>query len=391
MSGTGLFFFYLGRVSNQPIFPTMIRLLRSLLLITALGLWACTTTYHDKAEEVFQEGRKHILLMHPTVQNLERFLYLTGEGIFPLPDDYRVVGVYHQNATYDYGRSARYILNEELGDMALFAIDAPLNEHNIYGRNAGTDIFQELFERSEGAFFLGGPDIPPATYGEEFNLLTVVTDPHRHYLELSFLYHLLGGSQDPGYLPLLKSKPDYVILGICLGMQTMNVAAGGSLYQDIPTQVYEVHTVEEVVAMEPDKQHRNYYTYYRIDPEVSTPTFHRIHTISGSHMALAAGEANPSPYVLSSHHQAVKEFGQGYRATAWSADGQVVEAMEHENYPHVVGIQFHPEVPYLYDPDHKILFRPGHEATDSFLDLYPGELGEDFHRNFWVHVAGMFP
>ncbi len=366
--------------------------MRTIIFLFSLAFFACTPVGHEeKVKEVFIEGEPHILLMHPTIQNLERFLYLTGEGIFPLPDNYRVVGVYHTNASYNYNQAAAFIARENLGNMALYAIDKPISEEVLFTTSELTEIYTKLFRQSEGVLFLGGPDIPPAVYGEEFNLLTVVTDPFRHYLEASFLFHLLGGSQNPGFTALLEENPDYAILGICLGMQTMNVATGGSLFQDIPTQIHGVTTVEEVIALDPEKQHRNYYTYYRLDQEVSTPTFHRIKIGGNSHMAVIAGSTEATPYILSSHHQAVKQMGYGFRATAWSMDEKVVEAIEHTRYPNVVGIQFHPEVPSLYDPDHKITFRPGEQPTHSFLDLYPGALGEDFHRAFWVHIAGMYP
>ena len=365
---------------------------RAICYVLLLALFSCTPVGHEeKAQEIFIEGEPHILLMHPTVQNLQRFIYLTEEGIFPLPENYRVVGVYHQNASYNYNQAAAFIARENLGNMALYAIDKPISEAVLFTNNELTDIFNELFRQSEGALFLGGPDIPPAVYGEPFNLLTVVTDPFRHYLEASFLFHLLGGSQNPQFTPLLEDKPDYPILGICLGMQTMNVATGGTLYQDIPTQIHGVTTVEQVIALGPDEQHRNYYSYYRLDQEVSTPSYHRIKFEGDSHMAVIAGGVEVTPFILSSHHQAIQRMGKGFRATAWSMDRKVIEAIEHTTYPHVVGIQFHPEVPYLYDSDHKITFRPGKAGTQSFLDLYPGALGEDFHRAFWVHIAGIYP
>jgi hypothetical protein len=62
----------------------------------------------------------------------------------------------------------------------------------------------------------------------------VITDPHRHYLELSFLFHLLGGFQDESFLPLLEERPEYPVLGICLGMQSMNVATGGDMIRIFP-------------------------------------------------------------------------------------------------------------------------------------------------------------
>ncbi len=364
-----------------------------LLFLLLLGVFSCTSiTQEDRVTVIFEEEIPHLLVMHPTVQNLKRMLFLTGEGIFPLDEEYRIIGVYHDNASYNYSLSTRFILEEGLDHIALYGIEELVQEGDLFEVNDWTPHFKELFHQSEGVFFLGGPDIPPSTYGEAFNLLTVVTDPWRHYLELSFLFHLLGGYQaSSAFTPLLETHPEYAILGICLGMQTMNVASGGTMYQDIPTEIYDVHTVEEVIALDPDAQHRNYYSYYRLDPDVSVPTFHRIRIDPFSHMGVILGEQEKLPYVLSSHHQALKELGAGFRATAWSVDKKVVEAIEHETYPHVVGIQFHPEVPYLYNPEHTIIFQPGAENGRSFPEMYPGVAGKDFHRSFWMHIAGMLP
>lgn len=67
--------------------------------------------------------------------------------------------------------------------------------------------------------FFCGPDIPPAIYGEEQNPLTKVYDPYHHYFEASFIFHLLGGSQNRNYVALLNQKPNYLVHGICLGMK----------------------------------------------------------------------------------------------------------------------------------------------------------------------------
>src|SRR5690606_40614006 len=69
--------------------------------------------------------------------------------------------------------------------------------------------------------------IPPGVYGEE-NTLSVITDPQRHYFETTFLFQLLGGFWNEDFKPFLNEKPKYMVTGFCLGMQTMNVATGGT-------------------------------------------------------------------------------------------------------------------------------------------------------------------
>ena len=338
---------------------------------------------------VFAEGADHFILMHPTVNNLKTFLFLRGEGLFSIPDDIRVVGVFHEDASYNYQQSAEFLKEEGFENIALLGVTGTLNPENLYGENECTPVFRNIFEHSEGILFFGGPDIPPVAYGESMNLLTVVTDPNRHFLELSLLFHLLGGSQDETFVPFLEENPDYGILGICLGMQSINVATGGTMVQDIPTELYGMETIEEIVNADQQMRHRNYYTNYSLDWDVTSDNYHQV-DITGGHLAQINEGTGGLPYVLSSHHQAVENLGKGLEVTAWSMDGKIVEALEHEKYPHVLGVQFHPEVRDLYQPDSKITVRPFEPGTESYLDHYPGALGETFHHNFWKHIAGWY-
>ena len=95
--------------------------------------------------------------------------------------------------------------------------------------------------------------------------------------------------------------------------------------------------------------------------------------------------------MLSSHHQAVILEENSYRATAWSADGRIIEAIEHKNYPNVIGVQFHPEVDYIFDKEHRITLDAGEQSAVSFMDMYPGSMGKDFHYSFWQHIASLLP
>jgi putative glutamine amidotransferase len=164
--------------------------------------------------------------MHPTVNNLKTFDYLTRNGIFPLPKNYKAIGVYHQLEKYDYSQSIDYLIKQGIAGVALLKIESNLTPGQLYQQNECSPAFMKLFEASKGVIFFGGPDIPPAIYGEPTSTMTVITDPHRHYMEISFLFHLLGGNQDTLFVPLLARNPGYCILGICLGMQSINVARG---------------------------------------------------------------------------------------------------------------------------------------------------------------------
>lgn len=327
--------------------------------------------------------------MNPTVNNLRTFVYLTREGIFPLPEDFRVVGVFHDSASYDYRLSAGFINDEGHKNMALLGIAPVLKTENLFMENEWSPVFREIFEKSKGIIFFGGPDLPPATYGEPMSLLTVVSDPNRHYLELSLMFHLLGGSQNIDFKPFLEEKPEYGILGICLGMQTMNVATGGTMVQDIPTEIYGFKTVEQVLNANQQIQHRNYYTNYSLKTDLFAGNFHQIMIYGGQLAEINQGQGQ-MPFVLSSHHQAAEKIGNGLIVTAWSIDGKIAEALEHEKYKNVLGVQFHPEARDIYNNEKKLNLNPFDPATQSYSELYPGSMGNFFHLNFWKHIAQWF-
>ncbi len=360
-------------------------------LLLLLFLACCGSPEKDtRKQEVFVEGEKHIILMNPTVANLRTFLFLTAEGIFPLPEGYRAVGIYHQSAAYDFGLSEKFLKEEGLDNIALLGLDEELTTENLFTENALSDWFYKIFLASEGIIFFGGPDIPPAIYGQQANILTVVTDPHRHYLELSLLYHLLGGYQDENFIPFLEEDPDYRILGICLGMQSMNVATGGSMIQDIPTEVFGVQFIEDILAMDTEQQHRNYYKNMFPGQGLTAYSFHRIRFLENSQMASIAGDPDMQPAIVTSHHQALNDLGKGFKPTAWSLDGRIIEAIEHSEFPNVIGVQFHPEIRALFEEQTVIPMYPESERNFVYIEKYPMQEGEWFHRNFWKHIGLMY-
>lgn len=156
---------------------------------------------------------------------------------------------------------------------------------------------RELLSKVDGIIFSGGVDINPEWYGEEVWNETVVIDSVRDRSD-----SLLARCA------LELGKP---ILAICRGEQLMNVILGGSLYQDIPTQLPDAHI------------HRN--------------TRHKMGIMEGSFLANLFG--TDSLEVNSFHHQAVKDVAPGLTIAAYSDDG-IVEAYENEQ---IWAVQFHPE------------------------------------------------
>ncbi len=164
----------------------------------------------------------------------------------------------------------------------------------------------DLIRHLDGLVLAGGDDCDPAAYGEQRHpTVDPVMDPRRQ-------------SNDLG---LARTAREHSIptLGICLGMQVMNVAAGGTLVQDIDSALQ----TEIRHASIPEDRHRH-------DVLIEKGT--RLGEILCEH------ELN----VNSSHHQAIGKVGDGLRVTAHAPDG-VVEGLEDPKHPFYVGVQWHPE------------------------------------------------
>ncbi len=366
--------------------------MRNLIFIFLfLALAGCqkTNPYHFDLSADNNNG-KFIILMHPTVNNIKSFEYLVENKIFPLPLGYKAIGVYHSMEKFDYTRTEKFLHNEGIKNIFLVKIDSDLTPENLFKHNPCSDTFKRLFEKSNGAIFFGGPDIPPTCYNEPTSLHTVITDPYRHYMELSFLFHLLGGCQDSAFIPLLNAKPEYPILGICLGMQSINVATGGTLVQDIPSEIYQLSTVDQVIDLTQNCRHRNYQTNFGVDDTVTPDSYHQISVETNSTLESYVSSDTIHPFVLSSHHQCLEKLGKGIKVAARSIDGKIIESISHSLFPNVIGVQFHPEVTNLYKADNKIKALPLKPAEFSYIDLYGGDKGENFQRAIWRKFAEKF-
>ncbi len=351
-------------------------------------LMACTSGNQSIIVKVDDIERKEkvLILVHPTVNNIKTFSYLIENRILSIPSNTKVVGLYHVDEVYDYTESAEYIHNKQLKNFKLLPVKKRIEEQNIFSVNGCTDVFTKIARVADGIIFTGGPDIPPSIYVEKTTLLTQIIDPKRHYFEVSFLFHLIGGSRDTLFVPLLNAKPLMPIVGICLGMQTMNVAAGGNLIQDIPTELYGITSVEDALTQQTNHLHRNYYTNLALDDKINWGNFHQIDIIDEPLKSMCSGK----PWVLSSHHQCVDQLGWRLKSIALSTDGRVVEAVRHSVFSNVVGVQFHPEPILLYSRDEYLRFVPNQPSRLSYLDMYSGEAGEKFHRNFWSWFGRRF-
>jgi putative glutamine amidotransferase len=331
-----------------------------------------------------------ILVFHPTVSNIKMMMSLS-DGIMwkENAQSFHFLGVYHNSERYDYQQSIVFLRENENLPFSLRVVNESLAPVTLYQENDCSEIFRELFNSSCGAVFLGGPDIPPITYNEPMNHLTYVSDPGRNYLELSAMFHFLGSERNIDFHPFLEDNPDYSILGICLGMQTMNVATGGTMIQDIPTEIYGYQTREDVLSNN-EFSHRNYNYDSPLDSIYLTAYhFHPLMIKNKSSFSKTLKiDKNSKPFVLSAHHQCVKTLGQGLIPVAWSNDEKIIEAVIHEKYSGVTGIQFHPEKSGLFNSTEHV-----YVTTDSTINYksYLIETGsEDFHRNFWKMIGENF-
>ncbi len=349
-----------------------------LVLLSGQPLWS-----QDFFNGKFDRDKHYVLLAHPTVQSLRNILFLADQEIFDT-DDADFVGVYHRDENYDFRQSIDFIREENISRVHFQEISGHLDVADIYRENSCTKDFRTIFENSAGIIFFGGPDIQPGAYHEQ-NLFAVVTDPNRHLFELSLLFHLLGGNQSPGFKPFLEAKPDYLVTGFCLGMQSMNVATGGSLFQDIPKQVYNARDDHEIVGLSKNKLHRNYWQNISEDTLLMGVNFHKIRFANDFFRRRVGYKKLFSPLVLSSHHQSVNRIGKGWQVTALSCDRKIIEAFRHEKYPNVFAVQFHPEVSVLYEDREKRKFAPGDKAKTYHQII--GKRGLDFHLKYWKCIS----
>jgi putative glutamine amidotransferase len=193
----------------------------------------------------------------------------------------------------------------------------------------GERAWRCIYERLDGLLFPGGVDVDPAYYGEERHPRLGKVDAPLDQVELVLARWALEE-----HLP---------VLAICRGIQLINVAAGGTLYQDIPTQLPGA-----------------------LPHACSAPTYpreyraHMVHVEPGSRTATALETVVCK--TNSRHHQAVKDVAPGFAVTARAPDG-VIEAIEHEEAPFIVGVQWHPESLAATDPQQLALFQALVEAS----------------------------
>jgi putative glutamine amidotransferase len=159
----------------------------------------------------------------------------------------------------------------------------------------------------DGLIISGGADVDPESYGAERDPHTKGTVPERDAFEIA----LARGALDR----------DLPLLGVCRGMQIMNVARGGTLIQHLPHSVgHEDHR-------------RSLGSFDNAD--------HDVRLADGSLAERAAGEKLHS--TKSHHHQAIDELGEGFEITGWATIDDLAETIEDPSCEFALGVQWHPE------------------------------------------------
>lgn len=189
------------------------------------------------------------------------------------------------------------------------------------------ETLRGIYDRADGVFLAGGVDVDPASYHEDKLDVCGRTDADRDQVELMFTRWAIE-----------DGKP---VLGVCRGMQVINVACGGSLLQDVethvdraikhdyfPTQGYARDFLAHEAAVEPDS---------------------RLHAIFDQELIM----------VNSMHHQGIKRMGDALRASVIAPDG-LIEGLEGSNGHYLIGVQWHPEMLIEKDAGTRRLF-------DSFV------------------------
>lgn len=181
-----------------------------------------------------------------------------------------------------------------------------------------TEMCKRKVEGADGVIFAGGNDFDPEIYGGDRSLVEEYSREDDEK-SLAILDYAIG-----------LEKP---ILGICRGMQLINIYYGGSLYDDLGSQFSK-----DIIHRGSDK----------------TLSYHEIDLSEGSSLSkiLHSDRIEVNSY----HHEGIKDLAEGLSVSATSDDG-LIEAIENPYYPYMLGVQWHPELSYENDKNSKRILK----------------------------------
>ena len=230
----------------------------------------------------------------------------------------KLVGISGNTAPKTTTSEARQTLNRAY----IRAVEAAGGVPLILPVTTHPETIARCLDALDGLLLSGGVDVAPSCYGENPHPELGETDADRDAAEIALIRAALE-----------RDKP---ILAICRGLQILNVALGGSLWQDLPTE-----TPSEIFHAQTER--------HIARPE----TVHSIRIEAGSRLSQIIGAETMQ--VNSLHHQALKDVADGLKVTARAADG-VIEAAEMPDKRFVVAIQCHPEELAAWQPESQRLF-----------------------------------
>lgn len=193
------------------------------------------------------------------------------------------------------------------------------------------NLIDEYARICDGFLIPGGEDMHPSYYTEEevHPTVTLYENNDRTEFEIKLIRRIIE-----------KQIP---FLGICAGQQTLNVALGGTLYQDIDSQIKTTINHKHGQGQDLD--------------------WHSISIIVDSLLYDIVGEEN---YMVNSHHhQAIKDLGSGLKVTAIAPDG-LIEAIEHVTHPFCIGVEWHPE--HIKNHQDKKLIKAFVQASKAYAE-----------------------
>ena len=182
------------------------------------------------------------------------------------------------------------------------------------------DETMQLASMCDGFLFTGGHDVSPSVYGEEPLNDSIICCPERDRMETLLLQEAI--------------QLDKPVLGICRGIQFINAAMGGTLYQDLPTQHPSAVEHHQTVPYD--------HAVHTADLKTGTPLFNLLQ--------------QPRIAVNSYHHQAVRSLAPGLEAMAESSDG-IVEALYYPEAKFLWAVQWHPEFSFRTDENSRLIFK----------------------------------
>ncbi len=233
---------------------------------------------------------------------------------------------------------------------------------------ASEDDLRQLVSALDGFLFTGGPDVHPFLFGEDTRMGCGSVSVKRDRMELTLLK-----------LAMEQKKP---IMGICRGIQLINIGLGGTIYQDIPSQAERVfpiahqqpfphrvpsHTVNiaegsllaDVISGRFLDEENDSAPADTVQAAADTPVSSASSLFGNASEPVLRADRPHGQTVIrvnSTHHQAVRDVAPQLTACAFAPDG-IIEGVTMKDYPYLIGVQWHPEYLWEEDPAAMNLFR----------------------------------